>query len=134
VVDAWMPVLYKVTAVVKSDTEYEYFDGEGNEFARVLKPPEHYTAAVVGCIGLTMHAILNKMKVEHQGIRVAGTATRTDGKPGMVESIELHVSVKAPELSEEQVERVKELTEKYCLIAESIRKGTRIDWVRVAFE
>ena len=77
-----MPVLYKVTAVVKSDTEYEYFDGEGNEFARVLKPPEHYTAAVVGCIGLTMHAILNKMKVEHQGIRVPEPPPGRTGSPG----------------------------------------------------
>ena len=120
----------KVTAVVKSDTG-RAFDGKATVRAGAETPALHGG-------GLAVSGDDVRHPQQDEGRTSGHPRSRNrhqDGrKPGMVESIELHVSVKAPELSEEQVERVKELTEKYCLIAESIRKGTRIDWVRVAFE
>jgi uncharacterized OsmC-like protein len=121
---------YKITAVWKADGTYEYVDDAGAPRDLTMKPPEHFTAALVGCAGLTMHGILEKMKVAHQGITITGFAVKAPEKPAWIESVALDIQIRSSEIDDEKLVKVMELTEKYCLIAQTIKKIPSVSWTQ----
>jgi uncharacterized OsmC-like protein len=86
-----------------------------------MGPVQHLLAAVVGCAGITMQAILSRMKIDHQGITIDAVATKADSTPTYVKSISLQATVHGAAADAAQLARVSDLTEKYCLVAQTLR-------------
>lgn len=119
---------YKITAVWNADGTYGFVDDTGNPHNLTMTPPEHFTASLVGCAGITMHGILEKMKIAHQSITVTGYAVKAPEKPAWIASVALDAQVRSSDIDDEKLAKVMELTEKYCLIAQTVMKQPSLSW------
>jgi uncharacterized OsmC-like protein len=116
----------RITGVWKNDGSYHLLDDSGNPQAGNMNPAEILTAAVVGCTGKTMHALMNKMKISHDGFAITGLARKTVEKPVRIHSVSVDVSLHGAGLSDAQRARLLELTEKYCLVAQTLKRGADV--------
>ena len=94
---------------------------DGRPWVGDMGPVQHLLAAVVGWAGITMQAILSRMKIDHQGITIDAVATKADSTPTYVKSISLQATVHGAAADAAQLARVSDLTEKYCLVAQTLR-------------
>ncbi len=118
---------FKITGVWEEDGNYYYTDDAGNLRTKSMNPVELLTAAVVSCTGRTMHAIINKMKIVHQGFTITGLARMADDKISRVASLKIDASIHGTQMSDAQQSRVLELTEKYCVITQTLKQGADVD-------
>lgn len=116
----------KVIGVFESGEEWRLEDEDGLRLEGMLSPVAHLVASLVGCAGLTMRALLDKMRIEHQEITIEGMAEIADENPTFVRSISLEVAVAGVQMNEAQSARVLEMTENYCLIAQTLRRGPEL--------
>ena len=73
---------------------YHFAYRDGRPWVGDMGPVQHLLAAVVGCAGITMQAILSRMKIDHQGITIDAVATKPMYSP-CVKSISLQATVHA---------------------------------------
>lgn len=116
----------KIIGVWKPDGSYDFVHEAGNPRSERMSPTEHLTAAVVGCAGITMQAVLAKMRIDYDGITITGIARKADETPTWIESVELEPSLQGADIGEAQMEKVLELTEKYCIVAQTLLRGARV--------
>lgn len=119
---------YKITAVWRTDGTYEFVDEAGDPRSLTMTPAEHFTAALVGCAGLTMHSILEKMKIAYERFTITGVAVKAAEKPAWLERVQLDARVDSSNIDDEKFAKVMELTEKYCLIAQTVKRGPSLSW------
>lgn len=117
---------FKITGVWKNDGDYHYVDDSGNPRSGSMNPPEHLAAAVVSCIGKTMHMVMGRMKIDHAGFTVTGIAHKADDEPTRIGKVTLDATIQGAQLSELQKNRLVELTEKYCLVSQTLQRGAEI--------
>lgn len=103
--------------------DYHLARPDGRTWAGDMGPVQHLLAAIIGCAGITMLAILDKMKIDHQGITIDAVATKADGSPTYVQSISLRAAIHGAVADDAQLARVSELTDKYCLVAQTLRRS-----------
>ena len=116
----------EVTGVWKNDGSYFFADDTGKPRIGEMTPAELLTAAVVGCTGKTMHSLLEKMKINHKGFAIAGLARKADGKPTRILSISVTASIPGATISTSQQVRLLELTEKYCLVTQTLQHALNV--------
>lgn len=118
---------FTITGIWKDDGSYYYSDDSGNPRTESMNPAEYLTAAVVGCTGITMHAIMNKMKINHQGFTITGLARKAGEKPTWIRSVSVEASIRGARMTDTQRTRLLELTEKYCLVAQTLKRGADVN-------
>ncbi|HPQ02400.1 MAG: OsmC family protein [Bacillota bacterium] len=116
----------KVIGVFEPEEDWHLEDEDGQRLEGALSPVAHLVASLVGCSGLTMRGVMDKMKIEHQGIVIEGIAAISDERPTFVRSISLEVSAPGACINEAQFASILEMTEKYCLIAQTFRHGPEL--------
>ena len=116
----------KITGVWEKDGSYYFSDDSGNPCTGSMNPAELLTAAVVGCTGKTMHALMDKMKISHEGFTIAGLARKAAEKPARIYSISVGALLHGARVSDAQRARLLELTEKYCLVAQTLKRGADV--------
>lgn len=116
----------KIIGVWKPDGSYEFVDEAGSPRSGSMSPTEHLTASVVGCAGITMQAVLAKMRIDYDGITITGIARKADATPTWIESVALEPSLQGADIGEAQMEKVLELTEKYCIVAQTLLRGAHV--------
>ncbi len=118
---------FKITGVWEEDGDFYYTDDEGNPRSESMNPVELLAAALVSCTGKTMHAIINKMKVSHKGFTITGLARMADDKISRVASLKIDASIHGIQMSDAQQSKVLKLTEKYCVITQTLKQGAEVD-------
>jgi uncharacterized OsmC-like protein len=73
-----------------------------------------------------MCTLIDKMKIAHREIVIEGQAVIVDKNPAFVESISLEVEAPGADMNEAQLARVLEMTEKYCLVAQTLKRGPEL--------
>lgn len=116
----------RITGVWKDDGSYYFSDDSGNPHAGSMNPAELLTAAVVGCTGKTMYALMDKMKISHEGFTITGLARKAGEKPTWIRSFSVDASLHGAKVSDAQRARLLELTEKYCLLAQTLKRGADV--------
>ncbi|MDD2202327.1 MAG: OsmC family protein [Firmicutes bacterium] len=117
----------KVVGIFEREEDWRLEDENGQRMEGTLSPVAHLVASLVGCAGLTLRALIDKMKIEHQEILIEGTASIVDQNPAIVESISLEIEAPGADMNEAQLARVLEMTEKYCLIAQTLKRGPNME-------
>ena len=69
---------------------------------------------------------MNKMKIRHDGFAITGLARKTVEKPVRIHSVSVDVSLHGAGLSDAQRAGLLELTEKYCLVAQTLKRGADV--------
>lgn len=118
----------RIVGIWKEDGSYYYSDDSGNPRTGEMNPPEHLTAALVGCTGRTMQMLLERMKIKHQGFTVTGVTRKTGDEPARLNPFTLDATVHGVELSEAQKTRLLDLTKKYCLVTQTLEQGADISF------
>lgn len=117
----------ELRAVWTRSGEYYFAYPDGRPWAGEMGPVQHLLAAVVGCVGITMQSILTKMKIDHNAITIDAVATKADRNPTYVQSISLRATVHGAAAHDAQLlARVSELTEKNCLVAQTLKRSSEV--------
>lgn len=116
----------KVIGIFERGEDWRLEDENGQRMEGTLSPVAHLVASLVGCAGLTMRALVDKMKIEHEEIVIEGIAAIADKTPAIVETISLEVEAPGTDMNEAQLARVLEMTDKYCLIAQTLKRGPKL--------
>lgn len=116
----------KIVGIFEHGEDWRLEDENGQRMEGALSPVAHLVASLVGCAGITMCALIDKMKIEHQEIVIEGRAVIVDKNPAFVESISLEVEAPGADMNEAQLARVLEMTEKYCLVAQTLKRGPEL--------
>ncbi|NLA05993.1 MAG: OsmC family protein [Firmicutes bacterium] len=117
-----MADLFRATGVWKEDGSYT-FSSDGAQHTGEMNPPELLTAALVSCTGITMHMVMKRMKVAHEGFTITGVARKADDEPARFTPITVDASIHGVQLSDAQKKRLRDLTEKYCPVTQTLRGG-----------
>ena len=120
-----MADLFRATGVWKEDGSYT-FSSDGAKQTGEMNPPELLTAALVSCIGITMHTIMKRMKLHHEGFTITGAARKTEDDPVRFSPITLDASIHGIKISDAQKTRLLDLTEKYCPVSQTLRNGVEV--------
>lgn len=121
-----MAEMFRITGMWKEDGSFYFSDESGRRRTDEMNPPELLTAALVSCTGITMQTIMKRMKIEHGGFTITGVAGKVDGEPVRFNPVTLDVSIYGAALSEGQQKRLLDLTDKYCPVTQTLRKGAEI--------
>ena len=116
----------RITGVWKDDGSYYFSDDSGGPRTESMNPAELLIAAVVGCTGITMHAIMNKMKINHQGFTITGLARKADEKPTWIRKVSIDAAIHGAQMTDTQRTKLLELTEKYCLVAQTLQRSADV--------
>ena len=108
----------RFTALTATDQPIELNGDTG----RGASPMEALLAAFCGCMAIDVVNILQKMRVDLQGLRVEASAERNDKPPQYFKKIHLTFFVKGDAPSA-KIDRAIELSfETYCSVFHSLRK------------
>ncbi|MCR4424801.1 MAG: OsmC family protein [Firmicutes bacterium] len=121
-----MADLEKLTGTWDHEGRLSFVTPDGEHRDGIMRPLEYLLASIIECAGLTIIAMLDKMKISRQGVTIEGTAATAGEKPNYVKSMALSVSIAGAELTGEQLARLSELTEKYCVVAQTLRRTPEV--------
>jgi len=100
------------------------FGGEG----RAPTPMEMLIAAVIGCSGIDIVSILQKMKLSMEKFQVEAKGERAESHPKRYTSIEMHYIVSG-DIPEDKLVRAIELSlNKYCSVAHSLNADMKASY------
>jgi len=110
--------------IVTTDTTVE---NGGNGFGP--SPKSLLLAGLIGCSGIDIMTILNKMRVEVEDVNVDIEAESRDEDPKIYNYIKIIYKFKGQNLSFEKLERsVKLAVEKYCGVSAMLEKAVPITY------
>ncbi|MEW8974075.1 MAG: OsmC family protein [Tissierellaceae bacterium] len=93
------------------------------------RPKQLLLAGLIGCTGIDVMSILDKMKVQVEDVKIEAEADITDGTPSVYENIHLTYRFKGKDLPEDKLKRAVQLSEeKYCGVSAMLEKVTPITY------
>lgn len=93
------------------------------------RPKQLLMSSLIGCTGIDIMAILNKMKVEIDDLSVRAEAKLSDGSPQVYESIHLIFTFYGKDLPMKNLEKAVKLSqEKYCGVTLMLEKAMPISY------
>jgi putative redox protein len=93
------------------------------------KPKTMLLTALGGCTAIDVVSILNKQRVEFEGLQVHTSADMTDEHPKVFKSIHIKYIFSGPGLPMEKLERAAALSmEKYCGVSAMLAKACPITY------
>lgn len=93
------------------------------------RPKRLLFAGLIGCTGIDVMSILNKMNVEVEDFDIHVEADNTEEHPKVYENIHIVYSFKGKDLPEDKIKRAVELSkEKYCGVSAMLEKATEITY------
>ncbi len=93
------------------------------------RPKQLLLSGLIGCTGIDVMLILDKMKVEVEDVKIAAEADITEGTPSVYENIHLTYRFKGKNLPEDKINRAVELSQtKYCGVSAMLEKVTPITY------
>jgi len=91
------------------------------------KPKNLILSALIGCTGMDVVSILNKMKVRDYEFTVRATSESTDTHPKIFKYIKVEYIFKGENLPRAKIERAVDLSEsKYCGVSEMLRGKVKL--------
>ncbi|MFP4201129.1 MAG: OsmC family protein [Bacillota bacterium] len=113
--------------VGERDIEAETSSGERIGMAESdPRPTEYLLASVAGCAGETFLRFVSERGFEVEAISIEVTGRRAEAAPEVFEHILVTFEVIAPEVSEEELDELLQLTDRYCPIVQSLVSGVEI--------
>ena len=92
-------------------------------------PKKLMMASLAGCTGVDVIAILNKMRVQIDDLKITVEAELTDDEPSVYSAMHIVYSFKGKDLSSEKLKRAVDLSqEKYCGVSMMYKKIMDITW------
>jgi putative redox protein len=86
-------------------------------------------ASIAGCTGIDVVAILKKMRVPIEGMRIDVSATLTETDPKIYEKIKVIYYFKGNNLPMDKLEHAVQLSEeKYCGVSAMLKKASLIEY------
>lgn len=93
------------------------------------RPKQMLLAGLIGCTGIDVMSILNKMKVKIDDLDIKVEADNTVEHPKVYENIHLVYTFTGKNLPEERINRAVELSqENYCGVSAMLKKATPISY------
>ena len=91
-------------------------------------PVELVLFGLMGCTGIDVVMILNKMRQEFDSIEIEAVGERADEHPRFFRRITVHYKCTGANLDPEKVKRAIELSqEKYCTVSQSLMREVELD-------
>ncbi len=92
-------------------------------------PMELVLIALMGCTGMDVVSILQKMKTPIKGLRLSVEAERATQPPRVYTSLKLRYSLYAPKTCEQEFQKAVELSQKkYCSVSAMLKKTANISY------
>ncbi|MCL5673876.1 MAG: OsmC family protein [Deltaproteobacteria bacterium] len=102
-----------------------YVGGKG----RGIRPPELFLYSIAGCMGIHVYEALHKNGKHVEGITVDTNSERKETYPKVFTKIFLHFTIKAKELTQDDVKKaIEEALNKTCSIAYLINQAAPISY------
>ncbi len=99
----------------------------GNDFGP--RPKVLLLAGLIGCTGIDVMSILNKMRVEIDDLKIEVEAENTEEHPRVYEDINVIFKFKGKDLPLENLEKAVKLShEKYCGVSAMLQKSTSVTY------
>lgn len=93
------------------------------------RPKQLLLVGLIGCTGIDVMSILNKMKVELDDLNIKVEADNTEEHPRVYENIHLTFIFKGKNLPKEKIKKAVSLSqEKYCGVSAMLKKATPITY------
>jgi|SRR5699024_8621839 len=93
------------------------------------RPKQLLLVGLIGCTGIDVMSILNKMKVELEDLNIEVEADNTEEHPKVYENIHLTFIFKGKNLPKGKIEKAVSLSqEKYCGVSAMLKKATPITY------
>ncbi|HLR34764.1 MAG TPA: OsmC family protein [Tissierellales bacterium] len=93
------------------------------------RPKQLLLVGLIGCTGIDVMSILNKMKVEPEDLNIEVEADNTEEHPKVYENIHLTFNFKGKNLPKEKIERAISLSqERYCGVSAMLKKATSVTY------
>lgn len=90
-------------------------------------PMELVLIALMGCTGMDVVSILQKMKTPIKGLRLSVEAERATQPPRVYTSLKLRYSLYAPKTCQQEFQKAVELSQKkYCSVSAMLKKTASI--------
>lgn len=113
--------------VGETDLEAETTEGERIGMAEGdPRPTEYFLSGIAGCAGKTFLRFAEEKGFEIEAISIEITARRAGGAPEVFEHIRVTFEVIAPGVSEEELDDLLQLTDRYCPVVQTLVAGTEI--------
>jgi len=126
----------KVNLGYKSDHEYFAVNESGNrteidmlpqEEKKAMSPTELLLSGVIACAAVDIVSMIKKKRktlIEFSG---EATGERREEQPRKFTSMHIHYTIKSPDLSHTDAEKIVNLAvEKYCSVASTVNESTAI--------
>jgi len=110
-----------------SETSVNY-TMDASEIGKAATPKQFVLMGLIGCTGMDVVSILNKMRVKFQDFSVEAQAEFSDEHPKVFVKIDLTYKIKGENLDRSKVEKAVELSmDKYCGVSAMLRKSAEIN-------
>jgi putative redox protein len=85
-----------------------------------VSPTEMLLGSIIGCTGINMVSILEKMRLHATSIQIEATGKQAESHPRRLTKVHIHVEIEG-NISEQELNRTLELTlNKYCSVVCSL--------------
>ncbi|MFZ3577985.1 OsmC family protein [Virgibacillus sp. DJP39] len=108
------------------DLDYGNLKVSGNE-SYGYRPFQLMVASIVGCSGSVFRKILDKQRIEIEGLSISSEVERNPDEADRIERISLHYSVTGSNLNKEKLYKNLELSRKNCSMVRSVESSIIID-------
>jgi uncharacterized OsmC-like protein len=109
-----------------TETEYGELQVAGNsEYG--FRPFQLMTASIAVCSGGVMRTILGKKRIAYEDITIQAEVERNEQEANRITKISMHFVIKAKGLTNEQMNKVMELTAKNCAMVQSVKDSITIE-------
>lgn len=93
------------------------------------RPKQLLLSSLIGCTGIDVMSILDKMKVDLDDVFIDAITHSTDDTPSVYENIKLVYTFVGKDLPKDKIERAVKLSqEKYCGVSAMLEKVTPITY------
>ncbi len=89
-------------------------------------PVDLLLVSLGGCAALTLHAIMEKKRMEVEQITVDVEGTYAEDRPPRLTEMQLTFRVQSPGLTQEELDDTIALSERYCPVHQTLEAGTKI--------
>lgn len=96
-------------------------------YDQASRPKELVLMGLVGCTGMDVVSILNKMRIEFDDLSVTAEAENTKGHPSVFKEIHLHYSIIGKSIDEKKFKKAIDLSQnRYCGVTAMLKKACEI--------
>jgi putative redox protein len=119
-------MIFKMKEVgFQTETEFGQLQVAGNSESG-FRPYQLMTASIAVCSGGVMRTILEKKRIRYNDITIKAEVERNEKEANRITKIALHFVIEAAELTNEQMEKVMQLTTKNCSMVQSVKDSIEV--------